>query len=87
MGREKLWRTNPGNKYNYEDWRERKMEYIISLLYFLSKRYEISFMFSMELDNRFPGYPEKDNIMYLFGFGKEMIDKFSYLNGTEIDKM
>ena len=81
MGRDLLWKTNRSNLSNYEDWRERKHEYIISLLFFISRKLNVRIIFGKEMKQTTTLQKELAYIKYMnFGFAAEIIDEIMVWN-------
>lgn len=81
MGRDLLWKTNSSNISNYEDWRERKHEYIISLLFFISRKLNVRVIFGKEMKKITTQPFEISHIKYMnFGNAIDMIDEIKVWN-------
>ncbi|MBI9041952.1 hypothetical protein [Lutibacter sp.] len=84
MGRDLLWKTNSSNLSNYEDWKERKHEYIISLLFFMSRKFNLRIIFGKEMKESSTLPLKITHIKYMnFGFAAEMIDEIMYYNENQ----
>lgn len=81
MGRNLLWQTNSSNTANYEDWRERKHEYIISLLFFMARKFKVRIIFGKEIKETTTHPIETAHIKYMnFGNACDMIDEIMVWN-------
>ena len=77
MGREALWRTNAGNLNAFEDWKERRLEYLMALLFYISRKFDVSLIFGKKTTTQI----EEVNLKQLFPYNTfEMIDAFNLLN-------
>jgi len=81
MGRDLLWKTNSSNISNYEDWRERKHEYIISLLFFMSRKFNVRIVFGKEMKKITTLSLKIAHIKYMnFGNAYDMVDEIMVWN-------
>ena len=88
MGREKLWRTNYSNIARFEDWKERRNEYNMALLYYMSKKFEIDFIIGYELKKEVSNPLKVSDIKFMkFGNSYDMVDKISYYENNEIERI
>ena len=98
MGRESLWRTNISNAALYEDWKERRHEYIISLLYWLAAKYHVRIFIGKEMksdistpvklsDLKYIPYGNSSKIIENFMFFKEVINEKSGKKTVKLSKI
>jgi len=81
MGRNLLWQTNISNTANYEDWRERKHEYIISLLFYMARKFNLRIIFGKQMKEKTTLPIEISHIKYMnFGNAYDMIDEIIFFN-------
>ena len=81
MGRNLLWQTNVSNIANYEDWRERRHEYIISLLFYMAKKFNLRIIFGKQMMETTTLPIETAHIKYMnFGNAYDMIDEIMFWN-------
>lgn len=79
MGRNKLWQTNPGNLKQFEDWKDRQMEYKMALLFYMSRKFDINFNIGMQWTSK---APDPSHIRFMnFGHIYDMVDEIEF---TEI---
>lgn len=76
MGRSDLWKTNPSNLKQFEDWKERQMEYKMALLFYMSKKFDLHFHIAMQ----WLGKEKKPSQIRFMNFGniQDMVDEIKY---------
>lgn len=77
MGRNKLWQTNPGNLRQFEDWKDRQMEYKMALLFYMSRKFDINFHIGMPWTSNKPN-PKHIKFMN-FGHIYDMTDEIEFI--------
>lgn len=84
MGRNELWKTNISNTINYEDWKERRHEYLISLLFYMSRKFNVRIVFGKQIKKGTTLPIKISDINYLsFGNSYDMIDEIMYWDESE----
>ena len=76
MGRSDLWQTNPTNIKQFEDWKERQMEYKMALLFYMSRKFDLNFHIGMQ----WLSTEKKPSQIRFMDFGniQNMVDEITY---------
>ena len=76
MGRSDLWQTNSTNAKQFEDWKERQMEYKMALLFYMSRKFDLNFHIGMQ----WLGTEKKPSQIRFMDFGniQDMVDEIKY---------